>query len=229
MKIAICAAVLFLSMLLPAADAEAEIVDLQLVLAIDVSSSVNYDEFGLQLRGYLQAFNDPAILAAIKAGPNRKIAVAVIQWAGEGQQQLSIDWSVLSSAEDVQQFSRKIEYMPRAFNSGGTSVAGALSFASTRFSGAPFQPLRRVIDISGDGRSSVGPAPDKIRDKILSAGITINGLPILNEDARLDQYYRDTIIGGLGAFTEIAADFSDFSRAIKSKLAQEIKGVWYGM
>lgn len=204
-------------------------VDLQLVLAIDVSSSVNYGEFDLQMRGYVAAFRSPAVKAAIESGHFGRIRVALMQWAGAGQQQLSLDWQDIGSAAEAEAFADKVEYVARAYDFGGTAITPALQFAQSLFARDTVTATRQVIDLSGDGRVSVGSSPQAQRNKIVAAGITINGLPILNEEPELDLYFSESVIGGQGAFIEAATDYSDFARAIETKLAREIKGVWFGM
>jgi hypothetical protein len=207
----------------------AEIVDLQLVLAIDVSSSVNYVEFGLQMQGYAAAFRDSAVHQAIASGPNGKIAVSITEWAGIAEQQIVIPWTVIASAADAEGLADRIEYLPRSFPYGGTAIHDALRHALALFDNSEHVADRRVIDISGDGKASLGPSPVGMRDRIIAAGVTINGLPILNEEPALDRYYEENVVGGPGAFVEISKDFTDFTRAIAKKLAQEIRGIWYGV
>ncbi|OUR77908.1 hypothetical protein A9Q83_09920 [Alphaproteobacteria bacterium 46_93_T64] len=207
----------------------AEQVDVQILLAIDVSSSVNYEEFDLQMRGYIAAFRTPEVLEAIQSGAHGKIAVAMTQWAGLQQQRLVLDWTIVSNADEAERVAGQIEYVPRAFPFGGTAITNALRHSYKQFDKSPYISQRKVIDISGDGRPSIGKEPAKLRDEIIGSGVTINGLPILNEEPDLDRYYVKNVLGGVGAFAEVAADYSDFSRAISRKLAQEIKGVFYGM
>ncbi len=151
----------------------ADEVDLQLVLAIDVSSSVNYDEFGLQMRGYAAAFRDERVREAISSGPHNKIAVAVTQWAGLHEQKKVINWTILETADDAENFALKIENMSRAYPFGGTAITAALDHAFQQFSNSPHLALRRIIDLSGDGEISVGFMPNKTRDRIIAKGVTI--------------------------------------------------------
>ena len=209
--------------------ATAEDVDLQLLLAIDVSSSVNYEEFGLQMRGYAAAFRDTEIHEAIKSGPNKKISVAVTQWAGQGQQKLALDWLILSRKSDALNFANRIENLSRSFPFGGTAIEPALIHAFSQFATSRHRGLRRIIDLSGDGEISVGKMPGKSRDKIVAQGVVINGLPILNEIPDLAEYFKTHIMGGSGSFIQVAKDYEDFSHAIKVKLAREIKGHWFGV
>ncbi len=209
--------------------AEAEEVDLVLVLAIDVSSSVNYDEFGLQMNGYASAFRSEDVHAAILSGPYKKIAVAITQWAGLDEQRTMLNWAILGSKQDAENVAMQIENMPRAFPFGGTAISAALDHAHALLTKAPHTAPRKVIDLSGDGEISLGAPPQISRNRIVSQGVTINGLPILNEFPELDLYYSDHIIGGPGAFAEIAQGYEDFSRAIARKLVREIEGKWFGM
>lgn len=208
---------------------EAEEVDLVLVLAIDVSSSVNYDEFGLQMNGYASAFRSEDVHAAILSGPYKKIAIAITQWAGLTEQRTMLNWTILGSKQDAENVAIQIENMPRAFPFGGTAISGALDHAYALLAKAPHTAPRKVIDLSGDGEISLGVPPQISRNRIVAQSVTINGLPILNEFPELDLYYSDYVIGGPGAFVEIAQGYEDFSRAIARKLVREINGKWFGM
>jgi hypothetical protein len=204
-------------------------VDLQLVLNIDVSSSVNYDEFDLQMRGYVAAFESAEVKDAITSGVFGHIRVSLIQWAGNDQQQVSLDWTDIRTSADAEAFARQIEFTPRAYDFGGTAIAPALKLALLQFKKDTVIATRQIIDLSGDGRVSMGPEPQEMRDQIINAGIIINGLPILNEEPGLSDYYRSNIIGGSGSFVEAAKDYKDFTRAITEKLAREIRGEFIGM
>jgi len=209
--------------------AKAEEVDLLLVLAMDVSSSVNYDEYGLQLNGYAGAFRSPEVLKAIGSGVHKKIAVTVTQWAGVKEQSVLVDWKILQTREDLEELAEIIEYSSRVFPYGGTAIAEALQHASSQFTRSPHSAPRRVIDMSGDGKISIGQPLEPVRDQIVKTGVTINGLPILNEEGQLDEYYRNRLIGGIGSFIEPAQDFRSFEKALTRKLVREIKGIWYGV
>jgi|TARA_R110000772_G_scaffold108914_10_gene212060 hypothetical protein len=209
--------------------ATAEEVDMQLVLAIDVSSSVNYDEYNLQMRGFAAAFRDDLVIEAITAGPRGRISIAATHWAGLREQQTILDWQVIASGDDARAYADQLDRVPRSFPYGGTAIAGALDHAFSLFAGDRNLSARRVIDISGDGVVSIGRAPEVARDRIVAAGVIINGLPILNDEPELETYYRDRVIGGIGAFTEKAEGYEDFSRAIAEKLAREIRGTWQGV
>ncbi|MCG8493804.1 MAG: DUF1194 domain-containing protein [Sneathiellales bacterium] len=212
-----------------ASKAKAEEVDLLLVLAMDVSSSVNFDEYGLQLNGYAGALRSPEVFNAIESGVHKKIAVTVTQWAGVKEQSILVDWKVIQTREDLEDLAEVIEYSSRAFPYGGTAIAEALQHAGNQFVRTTHSAPRRVIDMSGDGKISIGQALEPVRDRIVKTGVTINGLPILNEEGKLDEYYRNRLIGGVGSFIEPARDFRSFEKALTRKLVREIKGLWYGV
>lgn len=210
-------------------DVQAIEVDLQLVLAIDVSSSVSWDEYGLQMQGVASAFRDELVIEAIQSGATGRISVAVTQWAGLGQQQTVMNWRVISSPEEANALADDLDLVSRAFPYGGTAIAEALDHAHSLFPKDTNISQRKVIDISGDGKVSIGAAPEPTRNRIVSQGVIINGLPILDSARDLEAYYQDHVIGGIGAFTEVAKTFEDFSRAISQKLAREIRSTWQGV
>jgi hypothetical protein len=204
----------------PAARAE-EAVDLALVLAIDVSRSIDDEEFELQRAGYAAAFRDPRILEAIHSGPAGAIAVTCFQWSGIRQQEQIVPWSRIDDAASAERLAHVLATSQRQVFAGSTSLSGAVDFATELLAKAP-PARRRVIDVSGDGSNNNGRFPTYARDDAVAAGITINGLAILNEEPGLDLYYEQRLIGGLGAFVIPARDFEDFGRAILAKLIREI-------
>jgi hypothetical protein len=201
---------------------KAEVVDLELLLAIDTSISVSAGEFGLQVQGLAQAFQDPRVLAAIQAAGDLGIAVSVVQWANYNEQFIALDWTKVQGPEGALQLSQAIAGMPRRFIGYGTAITSALRFCARRFFGNGFEARRRIIDVSGDGSDNRGPMPDLMRDIATGAGITINGLAIRNEEPNLDFYYDRHVIGGTGAFVMTADDYHDFADAIVVKLVREI-------
>ncbi|MFA5123657.1 DUF1194 domain-containing protein [Zavarzinia sp.] len=203
--------------------ARAETVDVALVLALDSSSSVNPDEYLLQVQGLAAAFASPEVQAAIDAGPNKAIAVAVVEWSSPGRQHLDIDWQRVT-ASDAPALAETFGNMPRYVEGGGTAVGAGLNRAGVVLTTVPFQATRRVIDLSGDGKNSAGPPPDPVRDSLVASGVTINALAILNEEADVDRFFAASVIGGPGAFVERAQDYEDFIEAIKRKLLREIRG-----
>jgi hypothetical protein len=198
-------------------------VDLELVVAIDSSGSVDFAEFELQARGVARAFRDPEVIEAIIGAAPNGIAVSVIQWSGRRQHLAVVDWTKITDAPSAQALAATIDATGRVLI-GETAIADALQFATERLAYGPFQGARRIIDLSGDGPTNAGGDPDPIRDAAVWSGITINGLAILNESPTLDLYYADHVIGGPEAFVVTARDYDDFARAIRLKLLREIRG-----
>jgi hypothetical protein len=199
-------------------------VDLELVLAVDASSSVAAWEFDLQMKGIAAAFRDPDVQGAIRASGDAGIAVSLVQWSSRDLQAQVIDWTLLRSAEDAEAFAAKVDYAERAVPHGSTAIGNALQFSGGLLSANAFAGTRRVIDVSGDGRNNQGTHVYQVRDRLIEQGITVNGLAILNEDLGVDHFYLNHVIGGTGAFLITATDFDDFSRAIRQKLIREISG-----
>ena len=212
--------------LLLSSEAEAQRqVDLQLLLAVDTSSSVNDKEFDLQMRGIAEAFRSPGVHAALQAAGDLGIAVALMQWSDSRKQDMSIDWRMVRNAEEAEAFAQAVEATARYIVGGGTAIGTAIEYGVTRFARNGFYSPRRVIDVSGDGRANQGRFPVRSRDDAVAAGVTINGLAILNEDSFLDSYYLRYVIGGTGAFVITADDYDSFAVAMTRKLIQEISGV----
>ncbi len=207
-----------------AAPARAEPVALELVLAVDASSSVDFAEFDLQARGLAAAFRDPAVHDALRSIGEPGIAVTVLQWAGARRQKLAVPWRRLGDAADAVALAEALAAMPRYVVRGGTAIGDALKVATEVIETNGFEGRRRVIDVSGDGRSNMGRPPGYLRAEAVARGITINGLAILNEEAGVDRYYLDNVIGGDGAFLMTAANYQDFAQAIRRKLVREISG-----
>jgi hypothetical protein len=214
----------------PAGAQEREAVDLELALAIDVSGSIDREEAALQRDGYLKALLDPRVLRAIAGGKRRKIAVTYFEWASYGYQRLVVDWTAVSDRPSAEAFVKRLAAAPIA-TERWTSISGALEFAMKRFESNPYRGARRVVDISGDGRSNNGRDLEEARAEALARGIVINGLPIVNDrptrwgtppERDLDLYYRDHVIGGPGAFYIVADGFRSFADAIRTKLVREI-------
>ena len=198
-------------------------VDLELVLAVDGSGSVDFGEFALQARGIAQAFRDPEVIEAIEGAAPKGIAVAVIQWSGRRQHLVMIDWTRITDAGSARELATRVDAMGRVLI-GETAIADALRFAQEQLASGPFQGTRQIIDLSGDGMTNAGGDPDPARDAAALAGITINGLAILNESPSLDRYYAEHVIGGPDAFVMAAKDYDDFAQAIRHKLLREIRG-----
>ncbi len=216
------AAVAALSLWFAAPSRAAERVDLALVLAVDSSSSVNFYEFNLQMRGLADAFRDGAVHNAIKAAAPNGIAVTLVQWSSTGQQAQAFDWTEVRDPASAQAVARKIDLTPRLVRGGGTAIGDAIDFSIGLFD--DLAAARRVIDVSGDGHNNMGGYSIAATPRAVAAGITVNGLPILNEEPMLERYYLVHVIGGAGAFVLAADDYEDFARAIRLKLITEITG-----
>lgn len=197
-------------------------VDLQLVLAVDASGSVDQRRFELQRQGYVAAFRDPRVLSAIQAGSTQAIAVTMVQWTGPELQIQVLPWTVLRDATTAQTFAAAIAATPRRLFSGGTSISGVIDYAVPLFLESPFKGARRVLDISGDGSNNRGRPAASARDQAVRAGIVINGLPILALEPALDRHYTDHVIGGPGAFAIAAESYETFADAILKKLIREM-------
>jgi uncharacterized protein DUF1194 len=211
-------------------------VDVALVLAADVSRSINDEEFGLQRRGYAAAIASSRLLEAIRSGPHAAIAVSFIEWAGEGEQKTVVDWTLIRGEADARQFAATLLAAPRSFV-GRTAIGSAIDFSMGLLAENGFAADRQVIDVSGDGTSNQGRSVTEARDAALKAGVTINGLAIFNQRAAaeggylalhtnppggLAQYYHDNVIGGPGAFVLPIDDFRSFGEAMVHKLVSEV-------
>ena len=208
-------------------------VDLELVLAVDVSRSMDYDEQRLQRDGYVAAFRHPEVIAAISSGAIGKIAVTYVEWAGPFYQTIVVPWTILANGADAEAFATKLAAAP-LMNETGTSISGGLSFSGQLFDTSGARGLRRTIDVSGDGPNNMGLPVAPMRDQLVEEGITINGLPIMLKRSysfgpfnipNLDVYYEDCVIGGPGAFMITIDDISRFEIAIRRKLVLEIAGL----
>jgi len=200
-------------------------VDVNLVLAVDSSSSVDAEEFALQMEGIAHAFRDPELIAAIEAGTHHAIAVTLVEWSNATWQRENVGWTVIRDGASAQAFADQVENAPRLIYGGATSISGALRFALQRLAASAQPAERAVIDLSGDGSNNQGAPVAEARRAALAAGVTINGLTIINEEPDLEAYYRGEVIGGPGAFVLAAHDYEDFSQAILRKLLREIEAV----
>jgi hypothetical protein len=197
-------------------------VDLDLLLAVDASGSVDATRFELQRRGYVAAFRNPRVLEAIRGGGKQSIAVAMFQWTGPLQQAEIVPWTLLKDEATTESVASLIATTPRQIFGGGTSISGAIDTAMKWFRRSPFQGERRVIDVSGDGANNRGRSVTRARDEAIAADVVINGLPILAWEPDLDFYYKQNVIGGPGAFMIVAKDFDTFADAILRKMINEI-------
>lgn len=208
-------------------------VDMLLVLAVDVSRSVDEGEFKLQRQGFAAALVDPRVVRVMTSGPTGRIAVMFVEWASEQEQRVLVDWALVAGERDAQALSKRIREAPRSFW-GRTSISAAIAFSIALLERSPFQSDRRVIDVSGDGTNNSGADVTEARDRAVAKGITVNGLVILNDEplptnpnhthppGGLKTYYERNVIGGAGAFVLEAKGFESFGQAIVNKLLREI-------
>lgn len=213
-----------------AAPAVDQYVDLKLVLAVDMSGSMDAHEQQVQRDGYVQAFRDPEVLKAILSGPYGRIAVTYLMWAGAFSQQTAVPWTVIASQKDAMAFAAALSRI-RLSTDRGTSISAALLVAGGKFNATPLVSDRTTIDISGDGSNNDGPPVAPVRATLLAQKVTINGLPILINPSGvpggigftgLDEYYQDCVIGGPGSFVIPIKTLADFAPAIRRKLILEI-------
>lgn len=212
------------------ARAGTERVDLALVLAVDVSESIDAARFALQMNGIASALDTPEVQASVLSGPHRAMLIALVQWSNRPT--LSLPWTLLTSNGDVRRFAAQIRRLPRA-DKGFTCMSTALrNVADKLLTQLPVPSERVVVDMSGDGRDNCNPreSVDEVRDELAGAGVTVNGLPILegSEAATLEDWYRDHVIAGPNAFLIPALGFGDFERAIRRKFVTEISGIRCG-
>jgi hypothetical protein len=206
-------------------------VDVELILAVDVSYSMDMDELAIQREGYAQAIVSKEFLQALKSGPNGKVSVTYFEWAASSDQKIIIPWRLIDGPETADAVANEIMKTPIR-RASRTSISGAIYFAMPLFNEDPYHGLRRVIDISGDGPNNNGAPVTLARDEALSKGIVINGLPIMVKEPsystmdidNLDYYYEDCVIGGPGSFVVSIKDREKFKEAIRTKLLLEVAG-----
>lgn len=207
-------------------------VDVELVLAVDISYSMDSDEQALQREGYRLALTSTEFMRALREGAHGKIAVTYVEWAGQHDQKVVVPWRLIDGPEAADAFAAEIGRAPYR-RASRTSISGALRFAKPLFETSGYRGLRRVIDVSGDGANNNGPLVAPMRDDVVAAGITINGLPLMLKRPfsgtmdidNLDVYYEDCVIGGPGAFVVPIRDPSRFIEATRTKLVLEIAGL----
>src|SRR5262245_17085928 len=223
----LCAALLWA---LPPARADDTPVDLELILAVDVSRSMDIDEQQLQRDGYVAAITHPEVIDAITQGRNGRIALTYVEWAGPDTQYTVVDWRAIDGPEAAGAFAGALARAPiQRFR--GTSISNGLAFVAPQFDHNGFAATRRVIDVSGDGPNNMGIPIEPARALVVAAGITINGLPIMIKQPggfaaipNLDKYYEQCVIGGFGAFLVVVQSADQFAEAIRRKLVLEIAG-----
>ena len=224
--------------MLAAVASAAEQVDLLLVLAADVSRSVDAAKFQLQREGYAAAISDARVLDAIRSGSHGRIGLSFVEWSGAGSQRVLIDWTAISDIETAKGFGDRLLEAPRSF-ADRTSISAAIEFAIGQLARAPYESHRHTIDVSGDGTNNSGGEVTLARDTAVAQGVTINGLVILSETplawnpdhtnppGGLENYYRNNVIGGAGAFVLAAQNFDSFGQAIVKKMIAEVARAQY--
>src|SRR5579863_4638823 len=239
-RLALCAAILFALAAPEARRAGAAgapvAVDAAIVLAADVSRSIDDGEFALERRGYADAIQSQQLIDAISTGPHGAIALSYVEWAGEGEEKVVVDWAVIRNDADARAFAAALSGAPRSFV-GRTAIGSAIEYAFALFAESAFDTDRRVIDVSGDGTNNQGRMVTEARDAAVGAGAVINGLAIFNKKAAamggylalhtnppggIAQYYRDNVTGGSGAFVLQIDDFKSFGEAMMRKLVNEV-------
>jgi hypothetical protein len=218
----LCAALVLLAGLTTSKSEQASNgVDMILVIAVDVSASVDGDEFQLMREGLARAISSPQVANAIISGANGAIAIAVMQWSGFTEHEVKVDWTRVASLSDLQKLSGRIRRMKRRYD-GATDIGGALDYCIKMLASAPFQTSRRVIDLAGDGTNNVNYPPNLERDRAVGLGMIINALAVTGDHRELVEYYERFVIGGEGAFVESTNTYSDFENAMRRKLVREI-------
>lgn len=216
-----------------APEARAEPVDVELIIAADVSLSMSYEELRIQRDGYVAALTHDSVINAIRDGLHGRIAISIFEWAGESSQFLVVPWTVIGSREDAERVVAQMSEIPPR-SARRTSISGAIAFAGDLFAESHFTGMRRVLDVSGDGPNNSGPPVVPVRDALVAHGVTINGLPLMTnmgpagrfdiED--LDDYYANCVIGGPGSFSIPVTDWADFPEAVRRKIVLELAGPW---
>lgn len=198
--------------------------DLALCLTIDVSASVDFDEFGLMVGGYAAAFRDAELVAALAAGPRGGCVLAALFWSGTAAApELAVPWSLLDGATAAARFADALEAAPRLPQPGATALGEGMAAGLALLARCPAEATRHVLDVSGDGLHNQGRAPGPVRDVGVAAGVTINALAVLNEEGpALVAHFQEQVIGGPGSFVMHCADYADFAAAIRLKLLREV-------
>ena len=203
-----------------------EPVDLALCLAVDVSASVDYDEYALMLGGYAAAFRDPGVVALCVAGPRRAVAVGAVFWSGVAPgPEVAVPWRRVDGDAAAEAVAAALDAAPRLPRAGATALGEGMAAGLTLLARCPADAARLVLDVSGDGRHNQGHPPGPVRDLGVLAGVTVNALAVLNEEADLLDHYRAEVIGGGGSFALACADYHAFAEAVRTKLLREINPV----
>ncbi len=203
-----------------------EPVDLALCLAVDVSASVDYDEYRLMLGGYAAAFRDPGVAALCVSGPRRAVAVGVVFWSDVSPgPEVAVPWHRVDGDAAAEAVASAIDDAPRLPRAGATALGQGMAAGLALLARCPADASRLVLDVSGDGRHNQGRPPGPVRDLGVAAGVTVNALAVLNEEPDLLDHYRDEVIGGVGSFAMSCADYDSFGEAVRTKLLREIPAV----
>jgi hypothetical protein len=197
-------------------------VDLALILALDCSASVTFDEFGLLAGGTAAALREPDVVAGLLGGPTGACLLSLLLWSGTGAQEVMVEWTRVSDPAGLEAFAQQVDQVPRVVAAGATAIGEALRAAEAMLAVIPANAHRQIVDLVGDGRSNEGILPGPVRDRLVAAGVTINGLCVLHDEPDLLESYRAEVIGGPGAFALPCQDFSGFAAAMRQKLTREI-------
>jgi hypothetical protein len=199
-------------------------VDVALVLAVDSSGSISQDRLLMQMRGYTSALRHPSFIEAVRGGNHGRIALTYVTWTDARRQEQVVGWRVIGDSAGAEDFARSIEtaILP---GPGWTSISGAIDYCVGLSIGNGYMATRRVIDVSGDGANNDGRPVTEARDAAVAAGVTINGLPIVEVEPDLEKYYRENVIGGSDAFVVVARDTASFGQAVLRKLLVEVAGL----
>ena len=199
-------------------------VDVALCLAMDVSASVDFEEFALMAGGTAAALRDAGVIAAATGGPRGAAALCLLLWSGVGQRDLAVGWTRIDGPDSAATLADAIENTPRLPGAGATALGEGMAAGLALLASFPGEATRLVLDVSGDGANNQGRAPGPVRDLAVQAGFTLNGLAILNEEPRLLDHYAAEVIGGPGSFAMSVGDYFDFAEAILRKLRRELSG-----
>jgi hypothetical protein len=221
MSFVAAASAVLAALILCAPPARAAAVDLALVLAVDVSESIDLEEYELQHEGIARAFESAALVEAIRGGKQGAIDVLVLEWSDRDKQVVTVDWTRVTDKASGAGFAAAVRATQRSSN-GLTAIGDALLAAKVALERVPDAAARRVVDVSGDGMANIGPPPDQIRDLLVAEGVTINGLAILKTEPWLDGYYDQNVVGGPGGFLMQVEDFPSFVAAMQQKLLNEV-------
>lgn len=197
-------------------------VDLALVLAVDVSSSVDKGDYALQMKGIADALRQPELPKVIAQGQYQQIAISVVHWSTWDKQVVAVPWQLLRAEIDLLDVAAKVEKAERQWKPGGTGLAAAITYCAALVLAFPLQATRRVIDVSGDGEDNDGGDVMRARDEAVARDVTINGLPLIYGSSHLLSYYTTKVIGGAGAFVQPARDIIDFREQMQVKLLREV-------